>query len=154
MGTASTSTWLHHPWGEPVAANEQTLESLITHEHIHSWGVPDLYDAGLVGKGTGHYDIMSGSYGWDGMQTHPFFMSPWTHMKMWVSRTDRDWVQLILSYSSICPIQIYIIRAKFPEGKYLFIENWLPLDYDAQMKGSDIIIWHIDDRQDLQKLPG
>ncbi|KAI2503769.1 Immune inhibitor A peptidase M6 [Fragilaria crotonensis] len=61
-----------------ACGSERTNIGVVTHELIHSWGVPDLYDTGSVGKGTGH---MSGPYGWDGMQTHPFYMSPCTRMK-------------------------------------------------------------------------
>ena len=138
-----------------ACGSERANIGVMTHELIHTWGVPDLYDPGFVGKGTGHYDIMSGPYGWDGMQTHPFFMSPWSRMKSGFLEP----IEIV--YDGYYPIaasaesnQVYIIRTNFPVDEHLLIENRQPLDYDAQMKGSGILIWHIDDRTDLQNEAG
>ena len=57
---------------------------VITHEIMHTFGLPDLNDnkGDFIGRGLGDYDIMSNPYGRSGSQMHPGFLSPWSKMKV------------------------------------------------------------------------
>jgi hypothetical protein len=126
-----------------------------THEFIHTWGVPDLYDLNYNGKGIGLYDIMSNPFGRDKKLSHPPHMSPWARMQSGFL----DPIEIISDgyyeiEASAISNQIYIIRSNFPEGEYLLIENRQPVEYDALMPGGGLLIWHVDEKQREQRERG
>jgi hypothetical protein len=138
-----------------VCDSQMASIGVISHEFIHTWGIPDLYDPGWVGKGTGNYDIMSNPFGMDGTQIYPFYMSPWTRIKSGFSvPIEIEYDGFYSIESSATSDQIYIIRTHFPEGEYLLIENRQAIGYDVQMLGSGLLIWHIDEKAGLQNFPG
>mmetsp|Transcript_20771 Transcript_20771/g.30747 ORF Transcript_20771/g.30747 Transcript_20771/m.30747 type:complete len:592 (+) Transcript_20771:179-1954(+) len=119
-----------------------------THEFIHTWGIPDIYDTAgdWIGSGCGHYDIMSSPYGIDGKQTNPGNMGPWTKLKSgWLDPIEITEDGEYLIEASFLNENVFIIKDKFAENEYLLIENRQPLQWDALLPGSGILIWHIDD---------
>ena len=121
---------------------------VMTHEFIHTWGIPDLYDtSGLwIGKGVGSFDLMSNPYGLNGAQTHPNNMGPW-------SKIESGWLEPVeitqdgeyfIEASALSP-NVYVIRDKFPEDEYILIENRQPIGWDELLWDGGILIWHIDD---------
>ena len=136
-----------------VCGNKPASIGVMTHELIHTWGVPDLYDSTWLGKGTGNYDIMSNPFGWNGRQTHPHHMGPWSRMRCGFLdpiEIDRDGDYPI--EASGVSNQVYIIRANYPEGEYLLIENRQQVEYESEMPGSGLLIWHIDDSMNMASM--
>mmetsp|Transcript_6258 Transcript_6258/g.9621 ORF Transcript_6258/g.9621 Transcript_6258/m.9621 type:complete len:621 (+) Transcript_6258:254-2116(+) len=119
-----------------------------THEFIHTWGIPDIYDTAgdWVGSGCGHYDIMSNPYGIDGLQTNPGNMGPWTKLKSgWLQPIEITEDGEYEVEASFLNENVYMIKNKFAENEYLLIENRQALQWDSLIPGSGILIWHIDD---------
>lgn len=129
---------------------------VMTHEFIHSWGIPDLYDTTKSGgKGIGTYDVMSNPYGVDGAQTHPNHLSPWSKMRIgWLEPIEIcEDGRYIIEASALTP-DVYIIKKNFPAGEYLLIENRQPIDWDEKLYDGGIVIWHIDDAMDRNNRRG
>lgn len=121
---------------------------VMTHEFIHTWGVPDLYDTSgeWIGRGIGSFDLMSNPYGLVLSQTHPNNMSPWCKMQSgWLEPIEitQDG-EYIIEASALSP-SVFIIRDKFPDDEYILIENRQPIGWDTYLWGGGLLIWHIDD---------
>jgi len=130
---------------------------VMTHEFIHTWGVPDLYDTGgdWIGKGLGIYDIMSNPYGIDGKQTHPSSMGPWTKMQSgWLEPIEiKQNGEYIIEASAINP-SVFLIKDGFPDGEYILIENRQPINWDRHLWNGGLLIWHIDEKAENMKKRG
>ena len=131
-----------------ICGDDLARIGVMTHEFIHSWGIPDLYDTSRsrIGNGVGSFDIMSNPYGVNGQQTHPSNMGPW-------SKIESGWLEPIeitqdgeyfIEASALSP-NVYVIRDKFPEDEYILIENRQPIGWDELLWDGGILIWHIDD---------
>ncbi|KAI2508069.1 Immune inhibitor A peptidase M6 [Fragilaria crotonensis] len=122
---------------------------IVTHELIHTWGLPDLYETnpwGQQGFGSGYYDIMSQPYGLDGTQTYPSNMSPWSKIRVgWLTPTEitHDG-EYQVEPSALVP-DVYVIRSGFPYDEYLLIENRQPIGFDSLLWDGGLLIWKIDD---------
>lgn len=132
---------------------------ILTHELIHLWGVPDLYDTrgDWIGKGVGSYDIMGNPYGLSGDQTLPSNVGPWTKMQLgWLEPTVITADGLFTAEPSIqAPQHVYKIEAGFPSpNEFLLIENRQPLRWDASFTGGGLVIWHVDNDQPGQRNRG
>jgi M6 family metalloprotease-like protein len=134
-----------------ICGDDLARIGVMTHEFIHSWGIPDLYDTSRsrIGNGVGSFDIMSNPYGVNGQQTHPSNMGPW-------SKIESGWLEPIeitqdgeyfIEASALSP-NVYVIRDKFPEDEYILIENRQPIGWDEHLWDGGILIWHIDDNAD------
>lgn len=133
-----------------TCSNKSARIGILTHELIHTWGIPDLYDTSgeWMGMGVGLYDIMSNPYGRNGDQIYPSHMSPWVRIKSgWLDPIEilQDGI-FEIDASALWP-SVFVIRSNFPEGEYLLIENRQNLEYDSQLKGSGLLIWHIDENK-------
>jgi M6 family metalloprotease-like protein len=126
---------------------------VITHEVLHTFGLPDLF--GNLGFGIGHYDIMSYPYGRSGSQIHPSFLSPWSKIQIkWLDPIPIEYDGLYTIKASEMINQTYIIQKGYPDGEYLLIENRQNLTWDALLYNGGLLIWHIDDTQVYQKYRG
>ena len=133
---------------------------IITHEFVHTWGIPDIYDTAgdWIGKGVGTFDIMSNPYGLDGAQTHPNNLGPWVKMQSgWLEPIEitKDG-EYFIEASAINP-NVYVLEKKFPTGEYIIIENRQPIGWDSLLWGGGLLIWHIDDNvegNDQRGYPG
>lgn len=103
------------------------------------FGLKDTYDQDqddvkIAIGGTGRFDIMSNSIGWDRNSLIPGHMSPFSRM------STPGWLDPILiernGFYAIQPSEIsghiYKISHNFPEGEYLLIENRQPIKVRAQ----------------------
>jgi M6 family metalloprotease-like protein len=131
---------------------------VLTHEFMHIWGIPDLYDTSgdWIGKGVGSYDIMGNPYGLAGDQTLPSNIGPWTKLQMqWIEPTVIEADGYYTIEPSATSPQIYKISAGFPSpDEYLLIENRQPILWDASFTGGGLVIWHIDDAAPGQQRRG
>ena len=122
---------------------------VITHEIMHTFSLPDLYD--ITAGGLGFFDIMSNPYGRTGNQLYPGFLSPWCKMQLkWLDPIPIVDDGLYTIGASQLTNQTYIIQKGYPEGEYLLIENRQSLLWDNfwYVNGSGLLIWHIDDTGD------
>lgn len=131
--------------------------SVITHEYIHTMGLPDLNDGSgeWIGRGLGDWDVMSNAHGRNGAQMHPAFLSPWSKIQLgWLDPIEitRDGVYSI--EASEVSNEIYVIRNQFPLGESLVIENRQPELWDSLLWDGGLLIWHMDDAQNMLKNRG
>jgi M6 family metalloprotease-like protein len=126
---------------------------IMTHELLHTLGVPDLYDKGRadLGGGTGQFSIMSSPWGQGGNPTYPGHLDPWSKMRLgWLTPIPITYDGEYSAKASETDADVYIIREGFPEGEYLLIENRQALHYDALIWAQEggakggVVIWHID----------
>jgi len=130
-----------------------------THEWIHTFGPPDLYDPEVRGlAGTGGYDIMSSPFGATGRNGEaPGSLSPWT--KMFVNWIDPSEItedgEYTLRPSTQFP-DYFIIKEKYAEDEYLLLEYRRPNDsFDADFYGDGgMVIYHVDDTAPLMERRG
>lgn len=128
--------------------NRTSRIGVITHEFLHTFGLPDLNDSSgdWIGKGLGNFDIMSNPFGVNTGQLHPPHLSPWCKAQLnWTypfeitQNGDYDVV------ASELQDNIYLIKSPYPDGEYIYIENRQPILWDELLWTGGIIIWHIDD---------
>ena len=133
-------------WG--LRGSEIGRIGVIAHEMAHFLGLPDLYDYDSSSYGVGDYGLMANSWGSNGQQRHPPYMSPWTKMVLgWIEPLEpTSGVNIIEASAEQDPSnpQYYIIKEGFPEGEFLMIENRQPLGYDVLLPQGGLAIWHID----------
>jgi M6 family metalloprotease-like protein len=148
IGTYTVASALRTPPDYSCSTRLARL-GVVTHEFIHTWGLPDLYEMaydGQIGYGSGHYDIMSDPNGVDGSQVRPCNMSPWSKMRSgWLEPIEiTDNGEYFIEASALSP-SVYIIRHMFGQDEYLLIENRQPMGYDSDLWEGGLLIWHIDD---------
>jgi M6 family metalloprotease-like protein len=131
--------------------------SVITHEFLHTLGLPDLNGGNdeSQGRGTGDFDIMSNAHGRDGEQLLPACLSPWSKIELgWVEPEEIISDGIFEIEASETAANIYVIRRNFPTGESLIIENRQPLLWDELLWNGGLLIWHLDDNQDLVQQEG
>ena len=149
LGTYVVASALRPPSYSKTCFRKMARIGVVTHEFIHTLGLPDLYETtsdGQVGYGTGFFDIMSQPFGVDGKQTHPSNLSPWSKKRLgWLDPIEitQDG-EYYIEASELGP-NIYIIRSPYPADEYLLIENRQPIGYDELLFNGGLLIWHIDD---------
>ena len=135
---------------------------VIQHEYLHGFGLYDLYDVDtdeaqkIAIGGTGRFDIMSNSLGWDRNSSVPGHPSAFSRSKV------DGWLEPIVitedGYYAIQPAEIsshiYKITHNFPDGEYLLIENRQPIKWDKNWAGSGIVIYHVDEAKFKQTTRG
>eukprot|EP00934_Nitzschia_sp_Nitz4_P003706 Nitzschia sp. Nitz4//scaffold23_size168460//57788//62374//NITZ4_002213-RA/size168460-processed-gene-0.76-mRNA-1//1//CDS//3329543617//3696//frame0 len=125
----------------------------MTHEFIHTVGLPDLYDldgqlysTGNVG-GIGGFDIMANPWGQGNRQARPGHLCPWSKIQLGfadpVEITSDGTYTLRASeeYNDF-----FTISTPYTPGEYLIIENRQPIYFDDLFwDDGGIVIYHIDD---------
>lgn len=137
---------------------------VVAHELGHFLGLPDLYDYNDAndalgkGNGIGSWGLMANSWGFDGSQLHPPYMSAWSKKELgWVtprivSTSDT------YSLSQACDnADMIMITEGYTNSEYLLIENRQPCGFEATMPQGGLAIFHIDEsmyEQGVRGYPG
>lgn len=170
-GATSPSDW-NDTWESTQAGNQKKLfgyviasafgtqctgnpaeMGIITHEYMHMFGLPDLYDtseADPKGLGIGGFDIMSFPYGEGNDNNSPGHLSAWSKMQArWLDPTylSHDGVFVLRpaeTFDDVINIDLG------PFGEYLLLENRQPIEFDAKMWGipaatGGLVIYHVDE---------
>lgn len=118
------------------------------HEYGHVLGSPDLYDYDYSSGGIGYWGLM----GWGGWNTQqrPTHFCAWTRILYgWIAPTnvtENLWGQSINNVEE--NPESYRLWTNGSMGdEYFLVENRQPLGFDENLRGSGLLIWHIDDTQ-------
>jgi M6 family metalloprotease-like protein len=115
----------------------------ICHEYTHCFGFPDFYY--YSGKPLQGWDLMdSGNYNGDGFQ--PASYSAHERWLMgWLTPIELKETTSIVDMPALADEgKAYLIRNDGHENEYYIVENRQPLDWDASLPGSGIVVFHID----------
>ena len=126
---------------------------VFAHEFGHILGLPDLYDRNSNdgdSKGLGDWCLMaSGSWsGWAG--DTPSHMSVWCKTQLgWVNPTilDQDEVDFSMPQINTTPFALKIWEDDYNWSRYFLIENRQSVGFDADINGTGLLIYHIDENQ-------
>ena len=133
-------------WG--LRGSEIGRIGVIAHEMAHFLGLPDLYDYDSSSNGVGDYGLMANSWGANGQQRFPPYMTPLAKMVMgWITPVEPTLGTNIIEASAEqnpANPQFYIIEEGFPKGEFLMIENRQPMGYDLLLPQGGLAIWHVD----------
>jgi M6 family metalloprotease-like protein len=152
LGSYSVASTFHGNEGQAL-----TKIGVILHEMLHTMSIPDLFDMSCQDQrsGIGSYSIMSNIWGQGNDGSLPGHLDPWSKIKLgWVTpkiiSQNGTYTMLPSEYEA----DIYIIEEPYPEGEYLLIENRQAILYDANLWPGGSLIWHIDEKQEGNSLPG
>ena len=117
-----------------------------SHELGHALDLPDLYDTdsddGSDSEGIGYWGLM-GSGNWN-TQMSPGHLSAWSKDLLgWVDVTT---VATTTDFA-LGPVEtgLAVLRVPLPESsEYLLLSNRQPMGSDQNLRGSGLLIWHID----------
>lgn len=128
---------------------------VFSHEFGHVLGLPDLYDTSYRSHGVGDWCLMGGG-SWGGGGDRPTRMSCWCLAKLgWIKPkviTKRTSVKLqSLEIKKTECRRLWTGGAAGPE--YFLIENRQATGLDADVPGSGLAVWHIDERQSSNDNP-
>ena len=159
-----------------ICTDKPATPGVITHEWVHIFGTPDLYgmivntnassvimgdtdtrristvEVDLKVRGLGSYDVMSNARGplIDGL---PASLSVYTkYLIGWMTPVIivSDGIYTLES-SSMDPSNAFVIRHPlFAVDEYLLIEYRSALEYDVNLFGGGLLIYHVDDSQRVQ----
>jgi len=133
-------------WG--LRGSEIGRIGVIAHEMAHFLGLPDLYDYDSSSNGVGDYGLMANSWGANGQQRFPPYMTPLAKMVMgWIMPLEPTLGTNVIEASAEqnpSNPQFYIIQEGFPKGEFLMIENRQPMGYDLLLPQGGLAIWHVD----------
>ncbi|MFH1024297.1 MAG: M6 family metalloprotease domain-containing protein [Planctomycetota bacterium] len=125
------------------------------HEYGHMLGLPDLYDTDMSSNGIGNYDLMStGLWLGGGTQdgTSPSHLSAWSKKFLkWVTPTNitangaYTVNQAENAAATDCFYRLWTSGAAGNE--YFLVENRQKTGFDADLPGSGILVWHVDETQ-------
>jgi len=125
----------------------QTIEiGVICHEYGHILGLPDFYDTDSSSFGIGIFGLMSfGSWGGDYFTPErPVHMCAWSKTYLgWVVPDD---VSIDDPSAQIRSVGLYPDVLKLGgETEYFLVANRQKDGFDADLPGSGLLIWHIDE---------
>ena len=159
-----------------ICTDKPATPGIMTHEWIHLFGTPDLYGmiaeanssiasaddretpkisdvkVDLKVRGLGSYDVMSNALGplIDGL---PASLSVYTKYAIgWMTpvQITSDGIYT-LEPSSKNPNNAFVIRHPiFAENEYILIEYRSATEYDANLFGGGLLIYHVDDNLRVQ----
>jgi len=138
-----------------TCGSEPAKIGTITHEWIHTLGAPDLYDLNTLYGGLGAYDIMSDPRGGED-PAYPGSVSPWTKMQMnWLEPIEITQDGEYSIQTSQNKPEVYIIRANYPDGEYLVVENRQRVEYDNKLVSTGgLLIYKVDENKKLMDEAG
>ncbi len=126
---------------------EDSRIGVCAHELGHLlFGFPDLYDTDNTSEGIGNWCLMAGG-SWNGGGDVPAHPSAWC-------KVQQDWVS-VANVTANGPLTIadvkdaHTVYRLWKDGaggqEYFLVENRQRTQFDAQLPGEGLLIWHIDD---------
>lgn len=160
-----------YPGGGFIKVNNYTIQpelavpngtmigvGVFAHEYGHALGLPDLYDTDDTSRGAGYWTLMA-SGSWLGKTVaynkylynigdSPSHLDPWSKYFLgWISPVDVVGINqniAVAAASSSTP-NFYQIGTGSPStGEYFLVENRQKTGFDTYIKGSGLLVWHID----------
>ena len=129
------------------AAGDITI-GVYAHEIGHLFGLPDLYDTDNSSRGIGKWSLMSGG-AWNGtLGNSPAHMDAWCKTKVgWLTPTNvaSNMAGAVIPRVMDNPTVFRLWDNGTIGNQYYLIENRQKVGYDAQLPGSGLCVWHIDD---------
>lgn len=128
---------------------------VFSHEFGHALGLPDLYDTTYRSHGVGDWCLMAGG-SWGGGGDRPTRMSCWCLANLgWIKPT------VITRRTSVKLQSLEVTKTQCrrvwtggkPGPEYFLIENRQATGLDAEVPGSGLAVWHIDERQSSNDNP-
>ncbi len=115
---------------------------VVAHETGHLLGLPDLYDVNGSTAGIGFWGLM-GSGNWN-VAYRPAHMTAWTRAELgWIT----EFFVAVDTTLDLGPIETSDTAYVVPIAgttEYFLLENRQPLGSDAELKGTGLLIWHVD----------
>ncbi|MDD4052372.1 MAG: M6 family metalloprotease domain-containing protein, partial [candidate division Zixibacteria bacterium] len=130
-------------------ASQQRLSAIgvFCHEFGHVLGLPDMYDTDYSSAGVGYWELMgSGSY--NGTSQTPSHLSAWSKARLgWMSLTNvtSNLTDVSLPALAWNPVAYRVWKHGLSGNQYWIVENRQRMGFDAELPGSGVLIWHIDD---------
>ncbi len=123
---------------------------VFAHEFGHAFGLPDLYDTNPgngTSEGIGSWGLMaSGSWGGDNQSPEtPTHMSAWSKQFLgWLNPTA---VAADTDPASLGAVEDNAFAYKIPisPNQYYLVANRQKKLFDSKLKGSGLLVWHIDE---------
>ena len=124
---------------------------VIAHELGHFLGLPDYYDYENPGEGTGSYDLMANSWGFDFSQNCIPHMSAYNKIVLgWINANEiehgeegRYVLRRVEEYST--KVKAFKIDHNMNPGEYFLIENRQPYGTEYCIPTGGLIVMHIDE---------
>ncbi len=122
------------------------------HEFGHLLGLPDLYDTDFSSPGAGRWCTMStGNYG-SGFHERPHHLCAWAKITLgWL--VPQTFYEGTAVPTVLPPVATARAAAKLISmASYFLLENRRQLDYDLNLPGEGLLIWHVDERYGSQSI--
>ena len=122
---------------------------VMCHEFCHNLGAPDFYDTdystGGQYAGTGDWDLMSGG-SWNGTNgDRPSHPNPWIKKFFsWITPQTLESQQQVTLRPSYLNKDAAIYQTAVP-GEYFLLENRQKLNFDTDIPGHGLLIYHVDE---------
>ena len=134
----------------PEGGDKMASISVVAHEFGHMLGLPDLYSQSPDQPGLGVWCTMSTGHGQDGKPLH---FSAWCKEQMgWLKPAVIDPTvkqKLILSPVENSTKECIKVLIKPDGSEYLLLENRTRKNFDRDLPGEGLLIWHVADGRPL-----
>ena len=130
-------------------APEDGRLGVFSHEFGHFVGLPDLYDTSYRSRGVGDWCLMAGG-SWNGNGNVPARLSAWCLATLgWIKPRNVKTAQThdLATLASNAKDCLRVWTGGKPSPEYFLLENRQKAGRDAQLPGSGLAVWHIDERQ-------
>ncbi|MCG3157321.1 MAG: hypothetical protein DKINENOH_03953 [bacterium] len=149
----STGGKLHYVMSEKwLSRYEFAPIGVHCHEFGHLLGLPDLYDTDFSSPGAGRWCTMStGNYG-SGFHERPHHLCAWAKSTLgWL--VPQTFYEGTAVPAVLPPVATARAAAKLISmASYFLLENRQQLDYDLNLPGDGLLIWHVDERYGSQSI--
>jgi immune inhibitor A len=128
---------------------EDAKIGVCAHELGHLlFGFPDLYDTDDTSEGVGNWCLMGGG-SWNGGGDIPAHPSAWCKAQQgWATVTNVTTSGTVVFPDVKTSHNVHRLWKDGGGGpEYFLVENRQKTNYDAQLPGSGLLIWHIDENQ-------
>ena len=134
----------------PEGGERMASISVVAHEFGHLLGLPDLYSQSPDQPGLGVWCTMSTGHGQDGKPLH---FCAWSKEQLgWLKPAVIDPTvkqKLILSPVEKSSKECFKVLLRPDGGEYLLLENRVRKDFDRDLPGEGLLIWHVSDGRPL-----